>query len=507
MNAFFFGREQEQKVIEERVLREQYGNLSLTGLPGVGKSALIEATLLRPEAELLSGMVHPTLCISLSMSSMWKSRNFYFSLASAILQKLETPGLPLMKGKEKIRELLSFSESDETTEITSDIRRAVKLLKAEGVKLIFIFDCFDEVVDIWRARDYQFMRELSSNPETHVCLVTLSRIPLSVLAQTGGDTANFSATFNALPLSLFREAELETLKETLRKRYRCDEATWEGCLYYAGGFPGILSDLLQGLYAEGKSTGADYQTLGMEAADRRIADILAEMEIQDLKNRLLQLVAGPYYEVSISEIEALERYGLVHKVPLMRKYKSFGKTEGYVKDGMAMEAFSPYFTGKLLQERDNEQDFWQNWCSMERLLRRFIDKTFPGIAGERDVECAFYKLRQKDSKIKFIYDNAHRFMRGQLESDLYADPSRNILDYMSFSELFSAVILSHWSRYGAYFPGNIRHWKDISHKMRVARNGYAHNNGDRLLPAVIKELNDACFQIKAKIEDFLRNVK
>jgi hypothetical protein len=83
-------------------------------------------------------------------------------------------------------------------------------IKKMNIRIIAILGEFDSVRNYFEVADFQFLRELSYNADSRLCIVTTSRRLLSdIEAQVKNDTmSNFHQTFDNIHLGMYNDDDL-----------------------------------------------------------------------------------------------------------------------------------------------------------------------------------------------------------------------------------------------------------------------------------------------------------
>ena len=169
----FIGRIPEIRAIEQRVLgREKYGNLAIMGLPRVGKTSLAWQAIMEKKEDLLS---LSTIPVFVSVGNCKTSRDFYKTLVSLVNDEVEFVCEDIQRFNKVNSIYQQLNGVSDDVDFSLLIQKYFKFLKRLGYKTIYILDEFDSVQGLFEVADFQMLRELSTSPDTDVCLVTCSR--------------------------------------------------------------------------------------------------------------------------------------------------------------------------------------------------------------------------------------------------------------------------------------------------------------------------------------------
>lgn len=205
-NERFIGRRNEINEICTRVLGNSYGNLAVVGLPRIGKSSLVWNALIPLKEKLLQ---EKHILAYISISSGDSAINFFKGLALAILDEIEFEKelVDIFRRLEGIYNDIKSNQNDRF-EFLNQIKKFFKFCKRSNIRTTFILDEFDYSENIFSVADFQFLRDLSTLPETKICLVTVSRRTIQELEPENGVISNFYGVFSELRLQLFSEIDL-----------------------------------------------------------------------------------------------------------------------------------------------------------------------------------------------------------------------------------------------------------------------------------------------------------
>lgn len=293
----FVGREDFINKISERVLGPTYGNLAIMGLPRVGKSSLVWHAIMDRKEELID---IKTIPIFFEAGSCMSSNEFFKKMVTLLYDELEfiCEDEKYQKFSVKIQESLK-NEYDKDL-----IQKYFKLVKRFGYKTIFIFDEFDSVQSFFGKADFQLLRELSYNPDTHLCLVTCSRKTIEDIEVKDGAISNFAGTCSDLRLGMFSKEDVLEYWNHFGKYWETDDTYKNAISYFTGNHPWLMDkinsqmfnlDITNDLF----SKFDDVKLQLMEVLD----NIVSTIEKEQLLDTAIQVVVGPYYDSNQKQIE------------------------------------------------------------------------------------------------------------------------------------------------------------------------------------------------------------
>jgi len=309
----FIGRKEEIKEVQNRIFGKAYGNLAIQGLPRIGKSSLAWKAIIEYKDELEQKQIIP---IRINTGSITNSDIFFNEMLKEVQKKLKR--IDNIE-KEFLNEVYQeIIKSKTKTEKNSLIEEYFEFLKEKGYRSLYIFDEFDTVRNFFTVGDFQFLRELSYNPETKICIVTISRRTLKEIEPEGGTLSNFFQTFKDLYLGMYDDNDLsEYWEKFFNSRIPISEEGKLKIYEFAGRHPFLLDLFNYHLY--NNLTDNMIQSIDKTRKNikltilnnyKTILDLLKE---EKLDTKLLQIIVGPVYNITVTEAEKLERYNLVVK--------------------------------------------------------------------------------------------------------------------------------------------------------------------------------------------------
>lgn len=495
INDRFIGRKKEIEAIQNRILGSTFGNISVVGLPRVGKSSLVWNAIFLEKGILIENKIIP----------IWVSFGEYNSIYETIDDIIFEIGDILLKS-EIVVELQEFSNKISSSishvEKRRFIKRYFKILKQKGFKTIIAFDEFDNAKNILSLQDFQFLRELSYNIETKLGLVTISRKSIQELEPDNGALSNFYQIFTDLRLKLFSSNDLaeywgkiENLGLNVSTEYKTLSND------YCGSHPYLLDVLNHEVFNQFVETKIDLKKIFIEIIDdlrlklyNEFEAILKLMTYEGLGNKLLQMVVGPVYDINQRDTEKLLKYSIVSK----------SNTDSYT-------SFSKYFNEYLLLQ-SSSIDVWPLWSEVERELRALIKKELNETFGD-NWEIGYRKAYGKElvltngekSRKVDIIDGGSKvsgliFERERSKSLFGELASAHLIDYTLPGNMFEYFISRNWQWYVKILGKDKAYWNPIFEHLRKIRNPLAHNNPNFLSDSDKNLSEGYCKMILEKIK-------
>ncbi|HRR29503.1 MAG TPA: ATP-binding protein, partial [Victivallales bacterium] len=377
----FVGRVNEIKEIHTRILGELYGNLAIVGLPRIGKSSLVWNALI-PLKEKLCQEKH--IISYISVSSGDSTVNFFKGLALSILEEIEFAEdlVDIYKRLESIYNDIKSNQNDRF-EFLNQVKKFFKFCKKSNLRTTFILDEFDYSEKIFSVADFQFLRELSTLPETKVCLITISRRTIQELEPENGAISNFYGVFSELRLQLFNENDLIAYWQRVEKKGLQISEEYKKELYFFVGSHPYWMDMVNYHIFNGVKKGikSSIELLSEIGSELRkflwdnYDDIIALMDKEGLKSHFIQAVVGPIVNLTQMSIERLTKYGLIKPIIAREKYGAY--FQALIDAGLANEndisyiSISPHLND-YLKQKEIEFDIWPLWNEAEHQVSNLI---------------------------------------------------------------------------------------------------------------------------------------
>lgn len=481
----FIGRKEEIKAVQNRIFGKAYGNLAIQGLPRIGKSSLAWKAIIEYKDELEQKQIIP---IRINTGSITNSENFFNEMLKEIQKKIKRI-TQIEKGifNDLYQEII---KADRKTEKNSLIEEYFEILKEKKYRALYIFDEFDSVRKFFTVGDFQFLRELSYNPETKICIVTVSRRTLKEIEPEGGTLSNFFQTFKDLYLGMYNDNDLsEYWEKFFNSRIPISNEGKQKIYEFAGRHPFLLdlfnyhlyNNLTDNVIQSIDKTRENIKTTIINNY-KTILDLLKE---EELDTKLLQIVVGPVYNITVTEAEKLERYNLV--VKSKNKTIDLGnKIKGY-------DAFSQDFENFLIMKK-REMPIWGLWSETETKLRQIVLKWLIGKFGKNWI-VKFRKLQNKENVIVALEELQMR------EKKSFPDTySENLLDFTYPADLFNKFMIVEWKWFEVILGKEKQQWKFKFDVLARIRNPLAHNKENILKEFEKNQAKAYCEEIITKID-------
>lgn len=500
----FIGRKDAINKITERVMGSTYGNLAIMGLPRVGKSSLVWHAIMDQKDELLKTKTIP---IFFESGSCVSSCEFFQKMVKLLYDELE-----LVCEDEKYQKLTEKIFTSLRTEYDKDlIQKYFKLVKRFGFKTIFIFDEFDSVQSLFDKADFQFLRELSYNPDTHLCLVTCSRKTIEDIEVKDGAISNFAGTCKDLRLGMFSEDDVEEYWTHFSKYWVPNETYKKFVSYFTGNHPWLMDKINNSMFSQDITSDlsnkfSDVKLELMEVLDSNVSIL----EREELLNAAIQLVIGPLYNVDPKQIEKLLKYDFIKKKSKEYKQLLFdGADIGPQWDGYTYCCFSDYSTLDFYRRYYANVPYVSVWSKTENLLRYAV-KMYLELNFGADWEAGL--TESLTNRPPFPTFDVERWkvnlstLKKNREKMVQNFPTMNsghLVDFTLTSQIFDIFIRPNWKWFQMHiFKGTREEWNTKFEFLTILRNPIAHNNVIGNMEEEMRIATSYCKSIDTAIEEW-----
>jgi hypothetical protein len=494
--------------IHNRVLGTSYGNIAVMGMPRIGKSSLVWNALMPLKDEELK---KNHLISSIYLGRLSSSNDFFKQLVNQILEELECAE----KGEKQLEKLTALYEQikAETSEFEFKnlIQKFFRFLLRSNYRATFILDEFDHASEIFNVEDYQLLRELATQPETHICLITVSRRTIQEIEAQNGAISNFCGIFSDLRLGLFNDTDIveywksvEAFDISVSNEYK------DKINYLVGRHPFLIDMCNYEVYnfmiskkiSQFNPVEIDIESELKLALFNNFDKIINLLKDEKLYDKALQLVLGPVYNVTVGDEQKLLKYEFIKQVSYLEKYNLLkrGLPKGKNTDWQSYICFSDYFT-ELMNIKYNDIDYWALWkdteCALRDLIKTWILEKFKDIDNWEDEYLKINaKSEGKPEGIKKLRDTRTTSIKK------FDSASTHLIDYTFSRDMYDLFISSDWDWFKKVFEdGNNpkKEWGKKFNFLADIRNPIAHNNIEFILTEDLRIAQRYCELINEKI--------
>ena len=494
----FIGRIPEIRAIEQRVLgRELYGNLAIMGLPRVGKTSLAWQAIMEKKDDLLS---MSTIPIFVPVGNCKTSKDFYKTLVSLINDEVELVCEDVQRFNKVNSIYLQLNGISNDVDFSLLVHKYFKFLKRLGYKTIYILDEFDSVQGFFEVSDFQMLRELSTSPDTEVCLVTCSRKTIKEIEALNGAISNFYNTFNDIRLAMYSDDDINMYWSWVGNYVEFDNDYKEKAEFYAGHHPFLL-DFYNNFCFVSKEIDHDtiISKLRLEFLNQ-FSTMQDTLKNEDLLDKAIQLVVGPVYDANKISEERLLKFGFIKVVDNEQKMNVLGRIMGATYQGHSYVCFSDYYTNVLERNVIEDIDYWPVWKETEKMLRGLI-KTYLDERYGTDWET---QIVADNGSSRTWWDSFERLKSTRENSlQLFPNASNHLVDYTLTRDMYDVFINTGWGAwFNQVFGADKKPWSEKFLFLAKVRNPMAHNNGEFISEEQRTMATNYCQEIKNAIRNW-----
>ena len=494
----FIGRVPEILTIEQRVLgKEKYGNLAIMGLPRVGKTSLAWQAIMEKKEELLS---MSTIPVFVSVGNCKTSKDFYKTLVSLVNDEVEFACDDAQRFNKVNTIYQDLNRVNNDVDYSLLIQKYFKFLKRLGYKIIYILDEFDSVQSLFEVADFQMLRELSTSPDTDVCLVTCSRKTIKEIEALNGAISNFYNTFKDIRLAMFSDDDLKIYWSWVGNHLKIDDNYKEKAEFYAGRHPFLLDFYNNYCFVSKEiDDNSIMSNLRLEFLNQ-FSTIQETLKAEKLLDKAIQLVVGPVFDVDKISEERLLKFGFIKVVDNELKMNVLGRMMGATYQGQSYTCFSDYFTNVLERCVIGDIDYWPIWKETEKMVRMLI-KTYLneryGADWETQIVADCDKSPNWVSSFELLKSTRAKTLK------LFPKASNHLVDYTLTRDMYNIFINTGWGTwFNQVFGAEKKPWSIKFLYLAEVRNPMAHNNSEFISEEQKTLATTYCQEIKKAIREW-----
>lgn len=478
----FTGREMEMKRIQQRLFSKEFGNLSIVGLPKIGKSSLAYQSLFFQKERLWSK--NTFLIEWISLKSYKSSRELYQKLTLSIkdkISKLDDCNSGLINILEESYEYIKNPQSS-FVEIEHYLLSFFCEIVSNNIRVLVILDEFDYVKEVLGEVDYQMLRTLSYEPDHQIAFITTSRRSIYDIERYSGQGSNFFGTFENIRLGVFKDSET---KELFTKAKIDDDELIGRIKYFTGNHPYLISMVLYKYIENERNIDTVFENVKSDIL-QYLDDVYKVLDKDNLAEKLIRIYSGIYEGVSKTEEEYIMNYGLFVK-----------DDKGYNKP--FSEFFNMYLTLKW-----RESPFKLVWPEAEKCLKGIITECVNEIYGDD------WEVLIEDDLPKFSSQEDYNFIKSLKgrriqEKKLFGNKaSSNLIDQL-YPRHYAPLIKLHWEDfYQDVFDETIEYWIDsLDFIAKRIRNPESHSRDGLLTDKEKQRASIICTEIIKSVNNWL----
>ena len=458
----FVGRESELRDISERLLGQEFGNVSIVGIPKVGKSSLMSQALMYNTENLWKNHRFIVVWYTLKRASESISKEE----RRAIFTRLVSDVCRFLKSHDEHDLLVSLEEYTETiknpnvvwAEFEQNILYFFEELVFSKIRVIYCIDEFDYSKELLGESEYELLRELSYRNSNKIAIVTTSRRSIYDIEHYTGGGSNFYGTFENIYLKPFKK------EEHILQCGLVDGITKEDVdnLYEIHGGHPYINALALGKYMNNNQLSDCLKRINQDVL-QYYSDLYYVLEKDDLADKVDMLYCG--YDEGVTE--AQEDY-------IYNCYGIFEEDdEGYI---------IPYCSTfeNVLRQRYRKNPFNLIWPEAEISIRKSITYAMTEEYGDENYQLWIDEI---ESFPDLNYTQFCKWKK-QMQSEKFqyhANASSNIIDQLyptDYSYFFGVF----WKKYlEAIYGHSLKYWEDnLNYIATKIRNPEMHSRKNLL---------------------------
>ena len=490
------------------------GNISLSGLPRVGKTSLMK------QAEYIynkSSQYNPKHIICyIDLNARCRGQSiaviflYMFSSALETIKKKRNlyPGVISDYTVEELETYVTRMYKEQSSDLKLNPNfsgicdKFLEQCESDGIKLRFILDEFDSTHSSFYNEDgeldvaainafYGRLREYVTHGFYNIKVAIISRNALSEIEPPGVES-KLSGVCKQIPVRLFNYKDIKEYWDRL-KTFDSDDIITADYIkdveLYAGRYPYWL-DLVNECYLQDILQNSSYSIQDISHTMNVQYDTVLKMldkscyleaELVSLKSILIQVLIGPRFNVKQNDVDKLLSYGIIERV----------RDSCEIKYRAVSEYFYEYLKIAAL-----DIPIWSQISRFEILMRGLIKiyiNECPDWENKMSInqKGIYNVISQEKAKSKRIF--------GGLASD-------NIIDYLHMSHYFPAFVKPGWQWFKHIFTSyeRVEECEKSFIVLTNVRNPIAHFNAGFLSDEeILKASNIANISI-AQIESFFK---
>lgn len=476
----FVGREEELRLIGSRLFGEGgYGSLSIVGLPRIGKTSLVTEAVRRAKPILQQRRI---VVAWVEVGSFGSVDDLLRAVVEDILENLR-----LCQWNTDLIEARAAQVPHSGPVSFNAVRGVFRALRLAGTRPVCILDEFDAGRYLFAGvpQCFHWLRELGSNPEFKAALVLISKRRLQDVARVAGhDSDYWSNILMSLTLRSFIHEDRDLMLDGLsRAGVVVPAKTLEEVTSVCGRHPFLLDAFAYHAWertAQDKVTDTNWFSSVMGGVVRSYFDQVATI-LRDgpMLSKAVQAVAGPQWDITPNDIEALVDYGVLDR-----------------GEGNRLRAFSEGFADYLRLVQASV-DIWPLWRDAEKGLREVLNALLENAYGPDWQK----ELRTSRPKLRQLLDACEEKMaKEQTRFGVRAAP--NLLAYTYPLDLYQ-IMVSDWTKLGEPVLGSDKQgWSVKFALLSKVRTPLAHNRDEAVQYGERTQAEGICREILSKLDAY-----
>lgn len=557
--AHFVGRQEESDIIFNTV--DQGGNVSITGLPRMGKTSILYHSLLDRQKELLHEKNMLVAGISMTANN---STAFWKTIADRLDFLVGNEADEIDENDQRQRLFRRAEKYYNNILVTTDSSTCRSMFKNYLSQLkdnlhYRVVICIDEFQSATFLEKYDFMAMHEFSDAGLAIFVTASRKSFKTIELCCHKEAYFYKNFREIYIKSFSPDDAKLYWEHCKPRLNLDGAEWEeymqNAVYYAGRHPALLNLFNHAAYEVLRRHADDIEIAMLilcdedamrpllngsnnEAGLRYQVTLLKE---EELLKPAIEWVAGPLAKATKDEAQQLVELGFLEEIPYEQKHKLFNGNEvgpwalNKKQEVVGYVCFSHFYTRLFYYGFPISRKYDEIWYAAENKMRAIIITYLMSEFGIDSLEID----EEKDIKEKWIERMWHRLTdkrnpystmtvkdkEGQLQPkitnwklnvekllatkrrELKKHPNSRKTPLVMSSETGQAYFLffdTDWGWFEKIFKQPKKHWKhNVFDPLDQLRNPHAHNSIADIPNIEYHICEEHCANLIKQIDNFI----
>ena len=472
----FVGRKKEIQKLKACTLGDEYGCVAIMGLPRIGKSSLAwqvfkeNEEMLNKENTYVIWQAMATLNTNMSNTSTLFFKKMVLDCDDELEIKTNSDSDLASRYKKIVEKVVCpLKTVNDEESIRSLVLKYFKFVrKILNFKIIFVLDEFDSVKNYFDVADFQLLRELAYNPDSKLCLVTCSRKTIDEIESKDGAISNFAGIFSDLRLGVFSEEDAKEYWTRYQESWPINNDYISDVFYLTGNHPWLMDIVNFLLFDCGTKENVKENIPSLNLMNN-LDGIVSTLEKENLLNAAIQVVIGPVFDVNPKQIEQLERYNFIRKIPIAEKERIFnGSLVGPRWNDYAYVCFSDYSTLDFRRRFYANLPYFSIWSETENMLRHlvkdFLDKQYGGVDWQEKLKQELqknppskcFKLESWEKNINDLKSN-----RDNIVKQFPVMKEYHLVDFTLTAQIFDIFIRPKHTWFNQYvFKGEWKCWND-----------------------------------------------
>lgn len=484
----YIHRSKIENELTDRVFGENnFGSVSVIGLQRMGKSTLVYNTVTSRQDELYDQGV---IVVSCSMNNYANPDQFFKGISETIYECIEDHEYEV---NPRIQRRYNICQNESVSlNGAKSLQNLIKTIYKLGKRIVCVIDEFDHSRKLFCnfTEGFYILRELAYQPDTNVSFVFVSRRMVSELESA----SNVSTLGNILGKSIcvtpYSADELsDYFKRNKKYGVNLTDKQKETVESITGSHPYWL-DLLFYHCCQNEQI-LDYElsfSQNLSVMFLEFDNMLSLLAEQSLEDKLFQIIFGPAFNFTKSDVQKLRDYGIINFIE--NQYCVFSKK-----------------LYEYMKMKESTFDFYPLWNSTEKGLRRLIKKKLCSYYGNDWENTLIQNYGGVDRPApltieKFINDAISLRNKMKHQKDLYTfKTSLSVVDSLTTAGLFKLYIIEYGKLNMSNLLGmDVELFEKISQILSRARNPYQHNNDDLIDPSYKTLVKGYCELLSKKIQ-------